>query len=370
MKCPKCNIDQASEIECEACGVIFKKYYKLQERRRVIDPAPDNHAKQRSSAGKFTKRFNLIFSAAVIIILCALGFWLANGLNKPKKTETDKASDSTEENQITGIAKQLYDYKRPQTNIEKAQITTVFIQTPWGLGSGFFVNQECDIITNKHVVKFDEEELKNLQYQVEMLEEMIKRDEKQIEEVEERVSQLTNDELIEDMNVRLQTARQKIETMKEKYENLHETFEKVQYGTDSIEYVIILFDESEYLVTETTLSDKYDLALLKINKEDCPFLKPRIAKNLHTGQRVYTIGNPLGLSHTVTSGIISGQRMQDDIKYLQTDASINPGNSGGPLIDEDGQVVGINTMILKDTEGIGFAIPIEIALQEFDSAFQ
>jgi S1-C subfamily serine protease len=369
MKCPKCNIDQASEIECEACGVIFEKYYKLQEKNRVIAPAPGDHSTQRSSS-IFTKRFNLIISVAVIIVLCIFGFWLALGLNKPKKTETVKTSDSTEENKLTGTAKQLYDYKRPQTNIEKAQVTTVFIKSPWGLGSGFFINEECDIITNKHVLKFDEEEVKNLQYQVEMLGKIIERDEKQIEEVEGRVSQLANDELIEDMNYRLQTARQKIETMKEEYENLHATFEKVQFGTDSIDYVVFLFDKSEHLVTETNFSDKYDLALIKINQEDCPYLNPIVARNIHTGQRVYTIGNPLGLSHTVTSGIISGQRMQDGIKYLQTDASINPGNSGGPLINDDGQVLGINTMILKDTEGIGFAIPIEIALQEFDLEFQ
>jgi S1-C subfamily serine protease len=80
---------------------------------------------------------------------------------------------------------------------------------------------------------------------------------------------------------------------------------------------------------------------------------------------VYTVGHPVGLRHSVTSGIISGFREHAGVRYIQTDAPINPGNSGGPLIDLNGEVVGVNTMILADTEGIGFAIPIEVVLDEF-----
>jgi S1-C subfamily serine protease len=86
------------------------------------------------------------------------------------------------------------------------------------------------------------------------------------------------------------------------------------------------------------------------------------------GSQVYAIGSPKNYSHSVTSGIFSGLRKFNSggTYYLQTNAQINPGNSGGPLITEDGQVVGINTWKhLEDTEGLGFAITINTAFDEF-----
>ena len=90
---------------------------------------------------------------------------------------------------------------------------------------------------------------------------------------------------------------------------------------------------------------------------------------MQQGDKVYTIGSPVGLRHTVTAGIFSGYRQHETNGqvYLQTDAAINPGNSGGPLIDEHGFARGVNTMILRDTQGIGFAIPIEKVFEEFRS---
>jgi S1-C subfamily serine protease len=89
---------------------------------------------------------------------------------------------------------------------------------------------------------------------------------------------------------------------------------------------------------------------------------------LGQGETLYAIGNPLKLDHSVTSGVFSGRREG----MLQTNAQINPGNSGGPLINEQGQVIGINTMKLggENIEGIGFAIPIEVAIEEFSDYLQ
>ena len=89
------------------------------------------------------------------------------------------------------------------------------------------------------------------------------------------------------------------------------------------------------------------------------------SENLKVGDWVIAIGNPFGLNHTVTSGIVSakgrviGAGPYDD--FIQTDASINPGNSGGPLFNMRGEVVGINTAIIPPGQGIGFAIPISTA---------
>jgi len=112
--------------------------------------------------------------------------------------------------------------------------------------------------------------------------------------------------------------------------------------------------------------EKLDLALLKIDaKGKLPFAPLGDSSHLRVGDWVLAIGNPFGLGHTVTAGIISatgrviGAGPYDD--FIQTDASINPGNSGGPLINTNGEVIGINTAIIARGQGIGFAIPINVA---------
>ncbi len=109
-----------------------------------------------------------------------------------------------------------------------------------------------------------------------------------------------------------------------------------------------------------------DLALLKIDvKKKLPYLKFGDSDKMRPGDWVIAIGNPFGLDHTVTAGIISakgrviGEGPYDN--FLQTDASINPGNSGGPLLNMKGEVIGINTAIVASGQGIGFAIPSNMA---------
>lgn len=109
-----------------------------------------------------------------------------------------------------------------------------------------------------------------------------------------------------------------------------------------------------------------DIALIKINPDEkLPALRFGDSDDTRVGEWVVAIGNPFGLDHTVTAGIISakgrviGAGPYDD--FLQTDASINPGNSGGPLLNLDGEVVGINTAIVASGQGIGFAIPANVA---------
>jgi serine protease Do len=114
-----------------------------------------------------------------------------------------------------------------------------------------------------------------------------------------------------------------------------------------------------------------DIALIKIDDEDdLPVAKLGDSDLLEVGEWVMAIGNPFGLKHTVTVGVVSakgrtiGAGPYDD--FIQTDASINPGNSGGPLINIKGEVVGINTAIIASGQGIGFAIPINKAKEIVD----
>ncbi len=114
-----------------------------------------------------------------------------------------------------------------------------------------------------------------------------------------------------------------------------------------------------------------DIALIKIKATgDLPVLELGDSNALKVGEWVMAIGNPFGLGHTVTAGIVSakgrviGSGPYDD--FIQTDASINPGNSGGPLINLSGKVIGINTAIIASGQGIGFAIPVNMAVGIID----
>ncbi|MBE7382229.1 MAG: trypsin-like peptidase domain-containing protein [Leptolyngbya sp. SIO1E4] len=110
-----------------------------------------------------------------------------------------------------------------------------------------------------------------------------------------------------------------------------------------------------------------DVAAIKIDAQDLPAVVLGSTETLSPGQWAIAIGNPLGLDNTVTAGIISAlDRTSTEVgipdkrvQFIQTDAAINPGNSGGPLLNNQGEVIGMNTAIRKDAQGLGFAIPVE-----------
>jgi serine protease Do len=135
---------------------------------------------------------------------------------------------------------------------------------------------------------------------------------------------------------------------------------------DADEIKVTLSDEKDYPARIIGTDVKTDLALLKIEVDhDLPVAELGDSDDLEVGDWVIAIGNPFGLERTVTAGIVSargrviGSGPYDD--FIQTDASINPGNSGGPLFNLDGEVVGINTAIVASGQGIGFAIPVNMA---------
>ena len=137
---------------------------------------------------------------------------------------------------------------------------------------------------------------------------------------------------------------------------------------DAEKIVVRLSDEREFEAKVVGRDPKTDIALIKIHAEvNLPTAPLGDSDRLEVGEWVLAIGNPFGLEHTVTSGIVSAKGRQigagpyDD--FIQTDASINPGNSGGPLINMRGEVVGINTALFSrggSNIGIGFAIPINL----------
>jgi Do/DeqQ family serine protease len=128
---------------------------------------------------------------------------------------------------------------------------------------------------------------------------------------------------------------------------------------------VVLQDEREFEARITGADPDSDLAVLKIDtREKLPAVAMGSSDDLMIGETVIAIGNPFGFSHTVTTGVISAlnrsvrseERVLQD--FIQIDASINPGNSGGPLLNINGELIGINTAIYAKAQGIGFAIPI------------
>jgi serine protease DegS len=118
-----------------------------------------------------------------------------------------------------------------------------------------------------------------------------------------------------------------------------------------------------------SLDEKNDLALLKVDVEDLPYLDLADTSALRVGDVVLAIGNPRNIGQSVSFGIISALWRRDDSFVIQTDAAINPGNSGGALINSDGDLIGINSTIVSESggsEGISFAIPADKAIRLLD----
>lgn len=136
-------------------------------------------------------------------------------------------------------------------------------------------------------------------------------------------------------------------------------------GAEQIE--VTLSDETRVPATVVGVDPPNDLALLRVDlpAEQLSPVELGDSDGLRVGQRAIAIGNPFGLDRTLTVGVVSAlgrplQAADDNVIFnvVQTDAAINPGNSGGPLLDSRGRVIGINTAIRQDAEGIGFAVPV------------
>src|SRR5687767_10004413 len=137
--------------------------------------------------------------------------------------------------------------------------------------------------------------------------------------------------------------------------------------------LVILNDGREFTGTTYGIDTLTDLAIVKIDATDLPAAPIGTSADLEPGQLAIAIGNPLGYENTVTTGVVSGlgrqirasdasQTSAETLRNLiQTDAAINPGNSGGPLVNSAGQVIGVNTAVNTDAQGLGFAIPVDVA---------
>jgi serine protease Do len=142
---------------------------------------------------------------------------------------------------------------------------------------------------------------------------------------------------------------------------------------DASELLVVLNDGRQFPGEVYGIDTLTDLAIVKIDATDLPVAPIGSSADLKAGQLAIAIGNPLGYENTVTTGVVSGlgrqirasdaqQTSSEQLNNLiQTDAAINPGNSGGPLVNSVGQVIGVNTAVNADAQGVGFSIPIDVA---------
>lgn len=139
--------------------------------------------------------------------------------------------------------------------------------------------------------------------------------------------------------------------------------------TDSEEVVVKLSDRREFVATVLGTDKRTDIAVLKIDAGDLPAVALNASRALRVGEWVMAIGSPFGLESTVTAGVVSATRRSlsgdGTVPFIQTDAAVNPGNSGGPLINMQGEVIGINSQIFSLSggyQGVSFAIPVDVAV--------
>ncbi|MDR3090069.1 MAG: trypsin-like peptidase domain-containing protein [Desulfobulbaceae bacterium] len=371
-RCPKCGNEQSGELECEACGLIFARYRRRQAKLATTAPPRGNLAL--FSARRLLGVATLVFCTSLITWYFTARHDAQNAPPIPRQESTTLAPGQMDEtaapppqtaNEDSGPLS-----APPGDVIDNARRATVTVKTPWGTGSGFFVTDSY-VVTNRHVVAARPEQIEEFRGKVADAKERIQIAEYNLSEFK-RKSRFTSGSTSRMLREDAERYETQLRQAKERLTRAEENLGKMENGLQASEITVVMPDNNEYAASYMAVSDQRDLALLTLfARNEARLQAPPNGLSLRQGDTLYAIGSPSGLPQTVTKGILSGyQRYKGiggsaDQLYIQTDAAINPGNSGGPLIDDKGYVRGINTMVLRGTQGIGFAIPIEDVYNEF-----
>lgn len=291
--------------------------------------------------------------------------------------------------------KSLKEKYKPKNSIELATLAVVTVKTNIGTGSGFFVSDDCYLITNKHVVrptttkswKTSEEEFKNENNEIKEAKKYISEEQERLEIEKRRLVQhrsyidglrpggYKNNEKI-DYEYKLKSYNQDVQKLEDtiqktkiqerEYQKRHSEFSidsSIANVTKS--FKIVLKDNSSVQAKLVQIANDADLALLKVDGCKSPYLVMDKTIQPYQGMNIYAVGSPLGLKDHVTAGVVTNFRSD----AINTDAQILPGNSGGPLIIQTGEVIGVNTLKVSadnpNAEGFGVAIPVSKVVQEF-----
>lgn len=444
MECPKCHYKRNDQdTECPRCGIIYDKYELLIKKNGENDNKDQNNPGQNPADNQDTPTISLLIKLKYYLGGIILGIITAVLIISHYNSKINKIIDANNRktapsaaiqvmppessgvepmDELQGLSRQL---ERSQLNtrsentvenqrsespfknrIEEACKAVVTIKTASGFGSGFFINEDGYILTNKHVSEMNENVQDSLFDARESLRRQLKETEALLSDIERQLSDTKNDidaenSWISENTDRRYYGKQELEdkvaevkshqaqaqkyireynslmnqynTEKANEDLLQQKYKQANSQLDTLAFnaslTVYLADGTKKTASVISNSLSYDMALLKIDGVQTPFIKPADVDELKVGDALYAIGTPhdLSLNQTVTSGILSGFRDG----FIQTNAQISGGNSGGPLINDEGKAIGINTskIVADGVEGIGFCIPINVAVQEYNQYF-
>lgn len=324
------------------------------------------------------------------------------GAAAPTGASSSGSASSTTDNEATDrpddrdLARQLESRFGQPEGITRHSLAVVAIETALGQGSGFFVSRFGHIVTNRHVVRPDSmPQWQDLQTRLQEAEANLAQTREALDAEQRYLASLEAD--LETLQRFIagepagSSRRREAERERERLAGIHAR-RKARYNEVASEYrteksrfdaqrdelkfqgavagvaqsfKIYLKDDTRLQARLVSLSDTWDLALLQLEGYTTPVLPLASGTGAVQGARVYAIGSPLGIRDSVTSGIVT--RLDRD--YLFTDAQILPGNSGGPLLNEEGVVLGVNTLKVAQQSalapGFGAAIPVDRVREAF-----
>ena len=313
--------------------------------------------------------------------------------DKPPKDKKTSAVTTAASSQAvrSDLGSDLQQKFKPASKTDEASLSVVTVQTSTGSGSGFFVTADGYIITNRHVIRpATTNQWKETESKLEDYEQRLADFKADIDDDEERLNE--NQRTIDENREYMESSRAS-DSERKRYERYVKRYRKnkrrhdanvAQYKKLEREYrekksnfgfnssmsnfskkfTIILKSGKKLKARLVKISKDHDLALLKLDNYSTPFLTLSNQKYPRQGTRVFAIGSPLGITDSLTAGIIT----KSSRDHLFTDTQILPGNSGGPLIDADGKVLGVNTAVVaqnRNADGLGVAIYVSRIRSEF-----
>lgn len=313
-----------------------------------------------------------------------------------RETDVDPAAgagSTVSQEQGNDLEAKLMALFSPDTPVEIASIAVVGIESKLGAGSGFFLTDQGHIVTNKHVIRpsrktdeiqedlaKEEKEMKAMGLKLRSRHKKLKKIGGELDDYKAQIygsdgKAAAVDEA--DYEYRYDEYKEHLDRWEDQNKKFQEWKKELTAAQREISWSVSMAQVAKTFKVRTKdqkvhraqlvyVSDKYDLALLKIDDVKSPKLEQGDTKALSQGQLVFAIGSPLGQRDSVTSGVIT--RVGRSV--VITDAQILPGNSGGPLIDDQGNVVAVNTVKVsqkRGQEGFGHSIPIEVVWREFQS---
>ncbi len=313
--------------------------------------------------------------------------------DKPPKDKKTSAVTAGASNQAAraDLGSDLQQRFKPASKTDEASLAVVTVQTATGSGSGFFVTGDGYIITNRHVVRpATTNQWKETESKLEDYEQRLAEFKADIDDDEERLND--NERTIDDNREYMESSQASDSERKSykryvkrykknkrrhdanvaQYKKLEREYreKKSNFGFNSSmsnfskKFTIILKGGKKLKARLVKISKDHDLALLKLDNYSTPFLTLSNQKYPRQGTQVFAIGSPLGITDSLTAGIIT----KSSRDHLFTDTQILPGNSGGPLIDADGKVLGVNTAVVaqnRNADGLGVAIYVSRIRSEF-----